>query len=103
MEVELTRGRPFEIRPLPPEEAWALARELDQQETRYPIEVEPGFGSAPDGRRPQVGAGLPTAEGPPLHGVPHVLVLGMDGVVVVLPSDQALVHQHRRIDQVAEL
>jgi hypothetical protein len=42
MEVELTRGRGFEMRPLPPEEAWALARELDQQETRYPIEVEPG-------------------------------------------------------------
>jgi hypothetical protein len=40
MEVELTRGREFELRLLPPEEAWALARELDQQETRYPIEVE---------------------------------------------------------------
>lgn len=42
VEVELTRGRSFEIRPLPPEEAWRLARELDQQENRYPIEVEPG-------------------------------------------------------------
>ncbi len=42
MEVELTRGRMGEIRPLPPEEAWRLARELDLGETRYPIEVEPG-------------------------------------------------------------
>ena len=32
-----------EIRPLPPEEAWRLTRELDEfRETRYPIEVEPG-------------------------------------------------------------
>ena len=42
VEVELTRGRLGEIRPLPPEEAWRLARELDQRENRYPIEVEPG-------------------------------------------------------------
>lgn len=42
MEVELTRGSPFEIRLLPPEQAWQLARELDRQEVRYPIEVEQG-------------------------------------------------------------
>jgi hypothetical protein len=42
MEVELTRGQMGEIRTLPPEEAWRLARELDLDETRYPIEVEPG-------------------------------------------------------------
>lgn len=42
VEVELTRRQMGEIRPLPPEEAWRLARELDQLETRYPIEVEPG-------------------------------------------------------------
>jgi hypothetical protein len=41
VEVELTRRQLGEIRPLPPEEAWRLARELDQRETRYPIEVEP--------------------------------------------------------------
>jgi hypothetical protein len=42
MEVELTRGQMGEIRTLAPEEAWRLARELDRDETRYPIEVEPG-------------------------------------------------------------
>jgi hypothetical protein len=42
IEVELTRRALGEIRPLPPEEAWRLARELDAGETRYPIEVEPG-------------------------------------------------------------
>jgi hypothetical protein len=42
VEVELTRHQMGEIRPLPPEEAWQLARDLDQKEMRYPIEVEPG-------------------------------------------------------------
>ena len=42
IEVELTRGQMGEIRPLPPEDAWRLARELDLDENRYPIEVEPG-------------------------------------------------------------
>ena len=42
IDVELTRQHMGEIRPLPPEEAWRLARELDQRETRYPIEIEPG-------------------------------------------------------------
>jgi hypothetical protein len=42
VEVELTRRQLGEIRPLSPEEAWRLARELDRGETRYPIEVEPG-------------------------------------------------------------
>jgi hypothetical protein len=42
VEVELTRRELGEIRPLPPEEAWRLARELDHGETRYPIEVESG-------------------------------------------------------------
>lgn len=42
VEVELTRRQMGEIRPLPPEEDWRLARELDRHETRYPIEVEPG-------------------------------------------------------------
>jgi hypothetical protein len=42
VDVELTRRQLGEFRPLPPEEAWQLARELDQGETRYPIEVEPG-------------------------------------------------------------
>jgi hypothetical protein len=42
IEVELTRRQMGEIRPLPPEQAWRLARELDEQETRHPIEVEPG-------------------------------------------------------------
>ena len=42
IEVESTRRVLGEIRPLSPEEAWRLARELDQRETRYPIEVEPG-------------------------------------------------------------
>lgn len=45
VEVELTRGRLGDIRPLPPAEAWLLARELDRRENRHPIEVE--IGSAP--------------------------------------------------------
>jgi len=40
IEVELTRGTMGEIRPLSPDEAWRLARELDKRENRYPIEVE---------------------------------------------------------------
>jgi hypothetical protein len=36
VEVELTRGQMGEIRPLPPEDAWRLARELDLDENRYP-------------------------------------------------------------------
>jgi hypothetical protein len=40
IEVELTRGAMGAVRCLPPLEAWALARELDQAETRYPIAVE---------------------------------------------------------------
>lgn len=42
VEVELTRRELGEVRPLPPDQAWRLARELDKGETRYPIEVEPG-------------------------------------------------------------
>jgi len=42
VEVELTRGQMGDVRPLPPDEAWRLARELDQRETRCPLEVEPG-------------------------------------------------------------
>ncbi len=42
IEVELTHGKMGELRPLPPEDAWRLARELDGRETRYPIEVEAG-------------------------------------------------------------
>jgi hypothetical protein len=40
IEVELTRGALGELRPLPPDQAWQLARELDKDENRYPIEVE---------------------------------------------------------------
>jgi hypothetical protein len=42
VEVELTRRQLGETLPLSPKQAWRLARELDQGETRYPIEVEPG-------------------------------------------------------------
>jgi hypothetical protein len=42
IEVESTRGQMGEIRPLPPEDAWRLARELDRTEKRYPIVLEPG-------------------------------------------------------------
>jgi hypothetical protein len=42
-------------------------------------------------RRPE---GLSPAEGPPLNGIPDVLVLGVDDAVVVLPADHALLHQH---------
>ena len=40
LEVELTRNRPFEVRPLPPDEAWLIAR---AQDARWdpPIEIEP--------------------------------------------------------------
>ena len=41
IEVELTRGEMGEIRPLAPQAAWDLARELDQAETRYPIVIAP--------------------------------------------------------------
>ena len=40
IEFELTRGAMGEMRCLPPLEAWALARELDEREVRYPIAVE---------------------------------------------------------------
>ena len=43
IEVELNRGAAPELRCLPPLEAWALALQLDQQETRYPIAVEDSF------------------------------------------------------------
>ena len=42
IEVELTRSQMGEIRCVPPEDAWRLARELDKAENRYLIEVEPG-------------------------------------------------------------
>lgn len=36
VEMELTRGQMGEIRPLPPAEAWRLARELDLPPRRFP-------------------------------------------------------------------
>jgi hypothetical protein len=38
VEVELTRGTMGELRALPPLEAYALVRELDRSETRYPVD-----------------------------------------------------------------
>lgn len=40
IEFELTSNGTGEIRPLPPQEAWKLALELDKGETRYPIALE---------------------------------------------------------------
>jgi hypothetical protein len=40
IEFELTTSGTGEIRPVPPQEAWKLALELDKGETRYPIAVE---------------------------------------------------------------
>jgi hypothetical protein len=42
IEVELTRSKMGEVRPVPPEEAWRLCREQDKGETRFPVEVERG-------------------------------------------------------------
>lgn len=44
IEVELTSGKPFEVRPLAPEEAWRLARERDAQNPSFEIGFE---GQAP--------------------------------------------------------
>ena len=51
LEVELTSGAMGELRCLPPLEAWALALELDQAETRYPIAVEESWELAVGGEQ----------------------------------------------------
>jgi hypothetical protein len=40
IEVELTRGKMGELRPLPPAEAWRLARESDTRDPARPIDFE---------------------------------------------------------------
>jgi hypothetical protein len=40
LEVELTRGNMGELRPVPPEDAWRLAREADAHEPRGRVVVE---------------------------------------------------------------
>ena len=40
IEFELTDSGTGEIRPMPPQEAWGLALELDKDETRHPIALE---------------------------------------------------------------
>lgn len=40
LEVELTRGQMGELNPLPPAEAWRLARETDTRDPSRPIDFE---------------------------------------------------------------